>query len=448
MTAPNTTPPTSGSNGEIVVTNNTFAPVTERPAPNASVTAASEAARALIASQGTAAPATPANPGATPETPIREVPGQPRASDGTFGRPLPADPTAPGAAPDAAPATGQAPTTEQTPAAGGEAPVDGADAGERIVPIELPDGQALDLDVGDPQVAEIIRSSIETARDVDAIRTQAESQIADVVAIRESIAIDPVGFALAELRDSPAGQEHLVLSLLTQPEMFERLKPVLEGMLEDPRNLELARAKQVAARSTFAEQARHEVEQGRAVAQNVREVQDTCAAMARLITLPDGTPNTAVQQTAYNDMLRDLMAYADRANVLTIEPEYIPAILASRLTALGLNPVEAAQRAAEVRAGRAKGARQRHTASATPRAAALPAPPAATRQPPNGRTFVEAQQRRAAVAIPAGGAGSPGVGSDLVPPKNADGSPMNSQQTFAWHREQVAKGRAGIVRAG
>lgn len=438
--APSHVPVGSNGDGSLVVTPQTGAPV--KPM---GVAAASEAARQAIAARGTALPPDAGAPSAPAPAPgeQRQVPepGQPRASDGTFGRPLPADPNAPAAPadPNAAPTDGQAAPTDDEPA---------DDAAARVVPIELPDGNALDLDVGDPVVADVIRGHIETAREAEAIRTESERVIDEVAQIRESIAIDPVGFALRELAESPRGQEHLALSLVTQPELFERLKPTLEAMLADPAKLELARAQQQAARVQFAEQARHEVAEQRAVRENLRDVQQTCAAIARLIVGPDGVADEARQTTAYNDMLRDLMAYAEKANVLTIEPDYIPAILARRLEALGLNPVEAAQRATEARGRRAPARPPRRTVSATPRVApgqtGAPLPPA-PRRAPNGEQFVESTNRRSAVAIPSAGAGSPNVGPDIVPPTKADGSKMNVAETVAWHREQIAKGKRGQV---
>lgn len=441
-------PPTTGSGGETVITPQTFSDSGPKQ-PNASVQAASDAARALIAQQGTALPAAPAQPGTTPETPIREVPvvpTQPRASDGTFGRPLPPDPNAPAptpaqAAQNAPPQPGQAPQSEQAPAPEGGAPAEGDAATARVVPIEV-NGEPLDLDVGDPAVAEVIRSHIETAREAETIRAEAERTIDEVTAIREHIAVDPVGFVLRELRDSPAGREHLLLSMLSEQETFDRLKPRLQAMLNDPRDLQLTRAEQQAARSQYAQEARHQVEESRAVQANLRDVQASCAAIARM--LPE-----EIAPVAYNDMLRDLMHYADQANVTTINPDHIPVVLANRLAALGINPVEAAQHAATSRAKAGKTGKAptppRVTATAAPRVPGAAPVAAAHRTAPNGQQFVASQERRKAVAIPAAGAGSPSVGPDLVPPSKPDGSPMSIAETTAWHREQIAKGRRGMT---
>lgn len=435
-------PPTQGDNGATVITPQTFSE-TGPKAPNASVNAASDAARALIASQGTALPAAPPQPGTTPETPIREVPAanpanpaQPRASDGTFGTPLPPDPNAPPApnAPNAPPQPGQAPQSDAPAEGEGEPP---AEATATVVPIEV-NGEALDLDVGDPAVADVIRQHIETAREAETIRAESERTIEEVVAIREHIQIDPVGFVLRELRESPAGQEHLLLSLLTQPDVFERVKPKLDAMLRDPRDLALTRAEQQAARSQFAQEARHQVEEGRAVRENLRDVKATCAAIARLLP-PEVAP------VAYNDMLRDLQSYADHANLMTIPPEHIPVALANRLTALGIDPVEAAKHAATSRAKLGKNGKvtpPRATATATPRPGGVPLPP---RSAPTGQQFVASRESRKAAAIPAAGAGSPSVGPDLVPPTKADGSPMSIAETTAWHREQIKLGKRGTM---
>ncbi len=418
----------TSADGTLTTTPGTGAGAVDKSLPNAGVNAASAAARAMLASAGTILPATP-EPGTTPETPTREVPavpGQPRASDGTFGKPLPPAPT-----------DGQAPPSDEVPAVEGEqAPTEEDAAAARTVPIELPDGNGLDLDVGDPAVAEVLRSHIETARAAETIRAESERTIEEVTAIRDAISIDPVGFVLRELHESAAGQEHLALSILTQPEMFTRLRPQLEAMLEDERNVEVQRARQQVARQHFAEEARTQVTEQRAVQANLRDVQNVCASIARML------PNEAVQGTAYNDMLRDVMAYAEKANALTVPPEHLPVLLANRLIALGINPVEAATTAAAALSRKGNVAPPRATVKATPRPASAPMPPAPK---PNGQQFVASQQRRSAIAIPSGGAGSPNVGSDLVPPTKADGSRMGIAESVAWHREQIAKGRTGKV---
>ena len=415
--------PLPTTDGQIVTTPQTFSTPTEKPM---GVAEASAAARALIASQGSAiAPE-------APPAPAPAAPAQPRASDGTFGRQMPPAPSA-----DAAPTTGQAPESAAPPAEG-ETPPEPDEAAQRVVPIELPDGNTLDLDVTDPVVADVIRTQFETAREADRIRTEAEETIEQVTQIREAIQIDPVGFVLRELRESAAGREHLALSLLTEPEMFTRLKPQLEAMLSDERNLEVARARQQAARAHFAEEARSRVQETREVQANLRDVQATCAAIARML------PNEVQQPTAYNDMLRDVMAYAEKADLLTVPPEHLPVILANRLTALGINPVEAATHAAKARSKKGAVTPPRATATAAPRPAGATMPPV-PRSTPNGQQFVAAQQRRSAVAIPAAGAGSPNVGPDLVPPSKPDGSKMGVAETLAWHRAQVAKGKQGSV---
>jgi hypothetical protein len=318
----------------------------------------------------------------------------------------------------------------------------------RVVTIEGVGETPIDLDLGDPAVATRVREVFETARETETIRATAEQEINDALAIRDLAEIDPVGFAQRALATSPAGQDHLVLSLLSQPEVFERVRETVEAMISNPDKLELVRAQQQAARSDYAQQAQHAREEQAAVRQNLNEVKASCAAMARLL------PNEAAQGTVYNDMLRDLMAYADQANVTVIPPEAIPVILTSRLTAIGLDPMQAAQAAAKALGSVKRGGAPRPAVPARATAAvALPsprpaAPAAPARSAPTGEQLVaSAQQRRMVAAIPAAGAGSPGVGPDLVPPRKQDGRSMSTAETIAWHREQVAKGKHGLVPA-
>ncbi len=432
--------PLQGANGEIVVMPNTGSPVSETSKATAAALERLEKTGSVLPADGVA------NPGTTTETPIREVPGaQPRSSDGKFGTPLPADAAKP--AGDAAPAAGPDAEKPAAPAPEGEGTPEEIAAQEaaqeRAVTIALEDGTEVELDLGDPALAATVRSQIEAARDAEAIRLDAEQQINEVLAIRESVQIDPVGFVLRQLADSPAGQDHLALSLITQPEVWERLRPLLEAAISDPAELRTLTAEQKAARAEYREQAQSELRTHEMVRENLGEIRRMCGAMATMI--PNATREQ--QETVYNDMLRDLKEYSDRHRAVTINPDDVPLILARRLTAIGLDPTAAASRALQARAARPS-KNGRSTRAATPitsrPAANAPAP---TRQAPTGTQFVQAAERRKAVAIPAGGAGSPSVGSDLAPPANADGSPMTIAQTTAWHRAQLAKGKQGLVPA-
>jgi hypothetical protein len=137
--------------------------------------------------------------------------------------------------------------------------------------------------MGDPAIADVVRRSVETARESETIRADAERQIEEVLAIREAVTIDPVGFTLRQLAESPAGQDHLVLALLSQPAVFERLRETVSQMVDSPEALRLIAAEQKAARAEYREQATHEMHTQRAVRENLDEVKASCGAIARML---------------------------------------------------------------------------------------------------------------------------------------------------------------------
>jgi hypothetical protein len=248
--------------------------------------------------------------------------------------------------------------------------------------------------------------------------------------VRESFEVDPAGFVLAHpaLRD-PAAVEHLVLSLVTQDSAKELLAKVAK-LASDPNELRVVKSEQVAARHTYREEASTRIAETRAVQQNLGDVQAACAAL-----LPrDLTPER--QRVAYADMLRDIQTYAQRHDLTTIEIQDIPLLLRNRLTALGVDPLAAPELVTAAVAQRRSG-----KPAARARGGAPAAKPAAASAARSGSDFVASAERRRAVAVPGGGAGSPGGSpDDLTPPLKADGTKMGTAETIAWHRARLNKG--------
>ncbi len=359
--------------------------------------------------------------------------GQVRASDGTFAPPLPPNPLTPPAQPAApvAPEAGQVPPADPNAQPDGEGtpPIDAAS--ETAVVLALADGTEVDLDLGDADLAATVRDQIAVARDAEAIVADAEAQIADAVAFREAVSIDPVRFVEREIGDNPAAVDHLIRSLLTNPEHFERNREVLATILDDESAFRLLAAETRASSAEFREQAQERIAQNRAIDENLRGIQNVCRAM-----IPDTMPDN-VKQTLFADMLRDIGAAADRMGRDTIPLEDIPVLLTNRLTAAGLDPVSAAQAARQVMGSTSRRGAAARVGSKRP---AAPITQPAARQTPNGAAFVAGAERRKAVAIPSAGSGSPSTAPDLTPPRNADGSAMSVAQTVAWHRSRVATG--------
>lgn len=423
------------------------------PVPSA-VERATAAARASIAASGSAvapsAPAAPAAPVApaapaapvVPAKPATELP--PRAHDGTFAPPLPAEVqaanekkalqdanVAKGLNPDGTPKAGREGVAgDQTLTEEQQAAAD-AQAAERRVTVKLGDDE-IDVEFAEPEVAERMREIAATAQQAEAIEGQAKKAIEEMLAVRESFQVDPVGFMYGEIKDNPAAQDHLILSLLTNPEVYKRLGPVIQK-LADPTEFRTVAAEQKAARGEYRQQAEERIVETRAVQKNLRDVQTALSAILPTDITPDQ------QRVLYADMLRDVKAYADRYDLLTIAIEDIPVVLGRRLTANGIDPVHAAKLVNEAvtRAPRRSAAPVRVAAAAATNGNGTARVPAAK----TGSTFVaNAERRKAVAAIPAAGAGSPTTVTDLTPPLNPDGSKMTSEQTIAWHRDRVKKG--------
>jgi hypothetical protein len=308
------------------------------------------------------------------------------------------------------------------------------------VEIELPDGTPQEV----LDTLKFYRNSALRSAEVREAERHITERANALTEREQQIELDPTGWMLDLVADAPTIRlddgteidvvEHTVLHLLTQPKVWERLSPRVQQLLEDDKELRATRAETNAQRSSIREEMRTVAEERAAVSRNLADVQATIGAI-----LPATMPQ-AQQRMLYDDCLRDLQGYAGRHRLLTLPVNDIPAILATRLTANGINPAEAATRAAESATRRAAATGATRPASparpAAPAPAARPAP-----APKTGQRFVaSAAQKQVAGAIPAGGAGSPSAAASLTPPNNPDGSKMSIEQRTNWHREQLRKG--------
>lgn len=303
--------------------------------------------------------------------------------------------------------------------------------------LELPDGTPKEV----VDVVRQYRNGFMRGEEVRQATEELSQRESSLSAKLDEFELDPVAHLMAIAAEEPSVRlkdgreinllEHTVLALMTEPALFARLQPKIEAMLGDEKELRTVRAESEAARLALREEMREVAGQRKEVAENLRDVRATVMAIV---------PSTANEQQAqliYRDCMRDLQEYAIRNKFRTIPPKDIPAILATRLTAHGINPVEAATRAAESASRRTTGPKR----AAAPAAAAPGVPVARPAAAPGGQKFVASVQKKATVAaIPPGGAGSPGA-QPLTPPKNADGTPMSIEQRSQWHRDRVAAGQ-------
>ncbi|MBA3645300.1 MAG: hypothetical protein H0W63_03910 [Gemmatimonadaceae bacterium] len=333
---------------------------------------------------------------------------------------------------DSAPEAGQDAAGHDEGSEVGAEPVEGDKAA---------DGQ---LEAEDPFVVEIpgrrpeddpLQYKFETQEEVDHFRhlvngfrrtEQLRAERAEVMEARtqqrefiEQLQYDPASVVREALADDIETQEYMALSLITDPRVWARIASKVEEFVNDPRELA---AEGHRVRADIAERKNHFQEQqqfNRVVDRNVSEVKNTVQSL-----IPENLSDEAAR-LLYSDSIGDIKRYAEQQGLDIIPVEHIPAILAKRLAAHGLNPVDS-----RTSTGKPAGGSQSPAPVARPSAKTLPEKPA----PKTGAQFRKASQvRRAAAATPAG-AGSPG--NAITPPPN-----QSVEERLKWHREQNAKGR-------
>ncbi len=468
MTAPNTTLPPTGAPAQITIlpsgnTQGEPAAPLARPGESAVERATREARERQTAGQSL-----------IPE-PKKEPARDPR--NGQF--------TEPGRLDQAreigSPKAGQAPPTGEPQASGTEPPPPAADAAagqpeaqagevetdeetekqrkareaaeaasERVVTILGRNDQEFELELPEGTPREVVdavrhlRNSAMRAQEIRAAREEIEQRAEQMAQAQAEIELDPTGYLMRVAEESPIVEledgsevhliDHTILHLITQPKVWERLNERLAAIVSDENERRIVRAETAAQRSAIRDEMRSAAEDRAVVSRNLQDVQATVGAI-----LPTDW-SAERQQVVYRDCLRDLKEYADRNRLKTIPVNDISAILAHRLAAYGINPTEAATRAAEValRRGAAAQRRPAHTG-----AGEQSAPARKREEPPkSGQRFVvSAKKKGEAGAIPPGGAGSPGQPSTLTAPLRPDGTKMGIQETVQWHRDRLKTGQ-------
>ncbi len=416
-----------------------------------SVERASEAARATLAAKGTAVP---------PEPPARNPGNGQFVEPGRVdtARPVPEPPAgqAPPAIDPAAPKVPAAPPVDETPEAKQAreaAEAAAAAAADPDAVVETPEEkEARELEertvllpgrnnteyefvAPDAETANVLRQLKNASlrgEEIAQARAEIEQRGQEFEALETVLEANPTGFVLDRLANAPEQLDHLVLYLATRPEVFARIGAQLRDIATNPVTREMIGVKQENKALNMEREVANVTEERAAVRQNLEDVRTTVMS---LIPAEMSEEQAAI---LFKDSLRDLRDYANRHDLQTLPTRDIPALLAARLTAYGINPVEAAARAADA-ATRRGAAPTRRPAPASPRVpAAAPAKPAVPA--PTGKQLVMSAKKKGAAALPPAGAGSPPATTPMTPPKNADGSSMSIEQRLAWHKQQVAAG--------
>jgi hypothetical protein len=422
--------------------------VTDAPAPaetRSAVEIASDAARARIkAGQGAdPASATPPAKKVTPkdedtgrftDQPKRRLP-EPKGADENDTDPTHGEPEAG--------LEGQGDEDEEIEGEGapkGDKAVEGQPEGEG----EGEGDEAVVLDIPGRREGEVVKMKF-APEEADEIRRlvngyrrgeQVESERAEINALRQELAdwqeaveLDPGEAVARTLQRDPAALEQLALTILADPQMWQRVsKRVLTW--DDPIQYELDASKLQIAANNRREEVREMADERRVVSRNLQQVQVSVAAL-----IPSEGLSEDQATTFYRDALRDLKEHADRQGLITLDPRDIPLILASsgRFKAYGINPVLAAERIQEALSGTR---RESKPAGGKPRTNGAPAPAKPGSPPPakRGKDFAEGAQRRKVAAATPTGAGSPSTA--ITPPPG-----QTTEERVKWHRDHMAKGK-------
>ncbi|MGH3428485.1 MAG: hypothetical protein ACRDQZ_13110 [Mycobacteriales bacterium] len=299
------------------------------------------------------------------------------------------------------------------------------------------DGEELHIELDDPEVAARLNDIVGQAATIEQRESRVLDAYQEIDDVRDSVVADPVGFALNLVKSDPKGVDHLVLGLLTQPEVWQRLGPTIQKLATDPNEQRIVAAEQRGLRADYRAEAQERVAETRAVRENLNQLQSAVAAM-----IPEDVDGARANEM-FRTMLGKIQEHADRHGLITFPIESIGPLLSPTLAAFGIEPIEAVQRAARAAMRRTVPPRRGQAPFTATRPSAghgngsgngRPAP-----KKPNGQDFKASDDRRRAAAAPGAGAGSPGTPNDLTPPRKPDGSAMSTEETIAWHRGVVKK---------
>lgn len=356
--------------------------------------------------------------------PSGAAPPAPAPDAAAAGAPAPAGVTDPSAAPvpDSPGATADAPAAngEEQPAEPLIARLPGRNPGEPEMEVEIDDPVLYDR-------INQLRNSAMRGDEARRVRDAGQRALQEAAEVAELIQTDAVGFIGQHL--PPEQQAEIALGTLLNPAIWGELKPVLQALLQSDDAARTARSEFEVRRLQMKEQARLAGEERRSAGANAEQLTQ---GIARI------TPNLPPEQVGIfqNDMRTYLREYVNHHGLRFVPTEQLPAILAPRLAAWGINPAAAAQRLFSQDAPAfqrpSQHPAQPRNGGAPPRAPApAPAAPAAP-----GQQFLRSAQAKAGLAAGAPpGAGASALAIPTVPKK------MSIKQAANWLREQAGVSR-------
>lgn len=234
---------------------------------------------------------------------------------------------------------------------GEEGPDEGGEEGEGeeeeeehtvVLEAEGEEAEGLELVVDSSETAERIESMREAAAERDELvqereqieeaREQIAQDAAELQAIEEELATDPVPFLMEQVQDDHRSE--IVRTILaTDDEVFKQVAEDIETWRDDPRERRVAKAEMERDLTKKSTERRERLRQSREVQRNAREIVTALESTAQQVER--GDPDLLI-----SDLRNDIAAYADENERNTLSLQEIAEIprVRKRLKAHGLEP--------------------------------------------------------------------------------------------------------------
>lgn len=204
------------------------------------------------------------------------------------------------------------------------------------------EAEGIELVVDDPEAAERIEAMREAAQERDElrdqvdqleeVREQVEADAAELQAIEEELATDPVPFLMDTVPEDDR-TEVVRAILATDDEVYERVLEDVEEWVSDPRERRLAKAEMDRDLTEKRYERKERRETSRKVQRNAREILTALDAVSE-------EADTGNPELLFSDLRDDIARFAEENDRATMSMEEIAEIprVRQRLQAHGLSP--------------------------------------------------------------------------------------------------------------
>ena len=204
------------------------------------------------------------------------------------------------------------------------------------VPGRQPEDEDIEIEVEDQELAERIahlKSGFLRGEEVRQRMVQIEASEDAMEELSESFEVDPAAFVMKYTDDEnlPA----VVMSLLTDGNVWDTLKAQIDKLFSDPQELRTAQAESKAARLEAAQKLTIRIQQR-------KENQETGGKLRDAIDLmvPESMSEN-VREQLIADLTRDTSDHITRNKLVKLDVKDLVPILAARLESSGIDPLDA-----------------------------------------------------------------------------------------------------------